>query len=74
MRAGNSLRHAPQDAMVCFLTVGEEIVGSRTCGRFWEQVEHDNVMIYQADSLLCRDAELDIEAFLEFDYVGAPWR
>jgi len=41
---------------------------------FWEQVEQEKVLIYQADSLLCRDAELDIEAFLEFDYVGAPWR
>jgi tetratricopeptide (TPR) repeat protein len=40
--------------------------------RFWEQLpeECENVLLFQTDSVLLRPG---IEAFMEFDYVGAPW-
>ena len=41
-----------------------------TSEKFWNQIEGENILIFQEDSLLCRDG---IEEFLEYDYVGAPW-
>jgi len=38
---------------------------------FWESMPYDKVLIFQHDSGLLREG---IEEFLEWDYVGAPWR
>ena len=38
---------------------------------FWEQVKGIKALIFQTDSLLLRGG---IDDFLEYDYVGAPWR
>lgn len=38
---------------------------------FWDRVRGKKVLIFQSDSLLIRDG---IDDFLEYDYVGAPWR
>ena len=39
---------------------------------FWEQwVKYDRVLIFQHDSMLLRPG---IDDFLEFDYIGAPWK
>lgn len=37
----------------------------------WEAIPFDNVLIFQQDARLLRTG---IEEFLEWDYVGAPWR
>jgi hypothetical protein len=38
---------------------------------FWIQVKGTKALIFQTDSLLLRSG---IDDFLEYDYVGAPWR
>jgi len=38
---------------------------------FWLKVLGEKALIFQTDSLLLREG---IDEFLEFDYVGAPWR
>jgi len=38
---------------------------------FWRQVKGTKALIFQTDSLLLRSG---IDDFLEYDYVGAPWR
>ncbi|MEC7984532.1 MAG: DUF5672 family protein [Myxococcota bacterium] len=37
---------------------------------FWELLEGEKILLYQEDTLLFRG---DIEPFLAYDYVGAPW-
>jgi hypothetical protein len=37
---------------------------------FWEQLPSETILMFQTDSILRRRG---IDAFLEFDYVGAPW-
>lgn len=39
--------------------------------RFWKEILFDKVLIFQHDSALLRKG---IEEFIEWDYVGAPWR
>jgi len=38
---------------------------------FWEGLPYDKVLVFQSDSMLLREG---IEDFLEWDYVGAPWK
>jgi hypothetical protein len=38
---------------------------------FWEKVKGKKALIFQTDSLLLRSG---IDEFLDYDYVGAPWR
>jgi len=46
-----------------------ELLTSRS---FWrELLQYDRVLIFQQDSMLLRSG---IEEFLEWDYVGAPWK
>lgn len=37
---------------------------------FWEELPFEKVLIFQTDTLMLRSG---IQAFLAFDYVGAPW-
>ncbi|KAF4751729.1 hypothetical protein FOZ63_000001, partial [Perkinsus olseni] len=42
---------------------------------FWEAIEPadaDKVLVFQSDSVMCGGADLD--AFLEYEYIGAPWK
>ena len=41
-----------------------------TSKSFWEEMPFENILIFQTDTLLL-DSSLD--AFLKYDYVGAPW-
>ena len=41
-----------------------------TSKSFWEEMPFENILIFQTDTLLL-DSNLD--AFLKYDYVGAPW-
>lgn len=38
---------------------------------FWKQLNGQKILIFQTDSILLRNG---IDEFLDFDYVGAPWR
>ena len=38
--------------------------------KFWESLNGEYVLIYQEDTCIFKD---NIEDFLEFDYIGAPW-
>jgi hypothetical protein len=38
---------------------------------FWGKVKGDKALIFQTDSLLLRSG---IDEFLDYDYIGAPWR
>ena len=37
---------------------------------FWESLHGDKILIYQEDSILFHS---DINKFLKYDYIGAPW-
>ncbi|KAF4689512.1 hypothetical protein FOZ60_001563 [Perkinsus olseni] len=42
---------------------------------FWEAIEPSNadkVLVFQSDSVMCGSGDLD--DFLEYDYIGAPWK
>jgi hypothetical protein len=38
---------------------------------FWLKVKGEKALIFQTDSLLLREG---VDEFLEYDYIGAPWR
>jgi hypothetical protein len=38
---------------------------------FWEKIPFDKILIFQHDSRLLKEG---IEEFLQWDYVGAPWK
>jgi len=38
---------------------------------FWDSLPFEKVLIFQTDSMLLKDG---IEDFLEWDYVGSPWK
>lgn len=42
-----------------------------TSAEFWRQIKGDRVLVIQHDSELLRTG---LESFIEYDYVGAPWR
>lgn len=42
-----------------------------TSPEFWANIKYEKVLIFQHDSELLRKG---IEAFLEYDYIGAPWK
>ncbi|KAJ3024203.1 hypothetical protein HKX48_004476 [Thoreauomyces humboldtii] len=41
---------------------------------FWEQLEPfaDNVLLFQADAMICANSAYQPEDFLQWDYIGAP--
>lgn len=41
---------------------------------FWEQVLGEYVLTFQTDSVLCSKSPHSINDFLQFDWVGAPWK
>jgi len=42
---------------------------------FWEQIETwSHVLVFQTDSYLLENSSHKIDEFLDFDYVGAPWK
>ena len=42
-----------------------------TSVKFWEDMPFENVLIFQTDTLLLDN---DLDKFLKYDYVGAPWK
>ncbi|KAJ3132667.1 hypothetical protein HDU90_006719 [Geranomyces variabilis] len=37
----------------------------------WEQLAEEHILLFQADSVLCSNSELDLEDFTQYDYIGA---
>ena len=38
---------------------------------FWMAIEFEHMLVIQLDSVMCHGT---IKAFLEYDYIGAPWK
>lgn len=41
---------------------------------FWNKVKGENILIFQTDSCICSKSKHKIEEFIDYDYVGSPWR
>lgn len=41
-----------------------------TSADFWRQLPSEHILIFQMDTMMCNG---NIDKFLEYDYVGAPW-
>mmetsp|Transcript_28082 Transcript_28082/g.45197 ORF Transcript_28082/g.45197 Transcript_28082/m.45197 type:complete len:323 (+) Transcript_28082:136-1104(+) len=41
---------------------------------FWFACDGELVLVFQADTMLCSGADMRLEDFLDYDYVGAPFR
>jgi hypothetical protein len=41
---------------------------------FWNRVKGEHVLIFQTDSIILKNSPHRIEEFLEYDYIGAPWK
>ena len=41
---------------------------------FWKAIKHEKILIFQTDSVLCSNSKFRVEDFLQFDFVGAPWK
>lgn len=44
-----------------------------TSKEFWNQIDGENVLIFQTDSCICSGNKDRLNKFLHYDYVGAPW-
>ena len=42
--------------------------------KFWEQVHGENILFMELDSCLCNNSDKNISNFLEYDYVGSPYK
>ena len=42
--------------------------------KFHEYIPTEIFIVFQTDSIICREYKDYIHKFLEYDYVGAPWR
>ncbi len=43
----------------------------RKDSKYWQSLQGKQLLCFETDTLLCRPG---IEAFLEYDYIGAPWK
>lgn len=40
---------------------------------FYNNINGENILIFQMDTCLCSNSKFKLEDFLNYDYVGAPW-
>ena len=45
-----------------------------TSKNFWNQINGENILIFQTDTCLCSKNKHKIYDILKYDYVGAPWK
>ena len=45
-----------------------------TSASFWHQVQGEQVLFFQIDSVLCSNSPWKITDFLGYDFIGAPWK
>lgn len=43
-----------------------------TSETFWRSIQSERVLIFQTDAITCSGANVDIQEFKDYDYVGAP--
>lgn len=41
--------------------------------QFWQSIAGDRILIYQSDTALCSRSTYQLNDFLRYDYIGAPW-
>lgn len=41
---------------------------------FWQQVQGEHILVFQCDTVLLTNSANKIADFLQYNYVGAPWR
>ncbi|CAF0766761.1 unnamed protein product [Didymodactylos carnosus] len=42
--------------------------------KFWQKIVGEKVLIFQLDSIFCSNTPHKIEDYVQYDYIGAPWR
>jgi hypothetical protein len=67
---------APPGVQIICLDGTEKMTVARynlllTSAAFWERMEGEHLLLHQEDSFIFRSS--DMEQFLSYDYVGAPW-
>jgi len=40
---------------------------------FWQQIQGDQILFFQIDSVMCSNSPHKITDYLHYDYIGAPW-
>jgi hypothetical protein len=40
---------------------------------FWNNVKAEHILIFQTDSVLCKNSPYKIEDFMKYDYIGCPY-
>ncbi|KAL7746987.1 hypothetical protein RI367_007699 [Sorochytrium milnesiophthora] len=51
----------------------DEVSAFLTNKALWEGFAAENILFFQADAILCANSDADIEDYLHFDWIGAPW-
>lgn len=44
-----------------------------TSKKFYDQIPTEIFLIFQTDSMICPNSNIQVDEFFEYDYVGAPW-
>ncbi len=63
-----------------FLTLMEEAYGRNrtnellTTPAFWKRIRGEKILFFQIDSVMCSNSRHKVTDFLQYDYIGAPWR
>ena len=45
-----------------------------TSASLWHQVQGEKILYFQFDSVVCSNSPYNLSQFLEYDFIGAPWR
>jgi hypothetical protein len=40
---------------------------------FWEKVQAENILVFQTDSILCKESPFNIDNFTSYDYIGCSY-
>lgn len=72
------LRELPQERLRVFVFPLHNITITDynyllTSYHFWNMLEGEHILVFQTDSVLFSRSTVDIDYYLKYDYVGAPW-
>lgn len=45
-----------------------------TSASLWHQVQGEKILYFQFDSVVCSNSSYNLSEFLDYDFIGAPWR
>jgi hypothetical protein len=40
---------------------------------FWNKINAEHILVFQTDSILCKNSKYKIDDFLKYDYIGCPY-